>query len=209
MKIHNENVKKQIGLYEIENIDKANICTIAVKTKEYFEKFKNRSINKKHKGVRRDTPEMNFQSFTERIKVLRETDSEQTNIKMLQKRLLVKNTEMKVASVSKAQFANLNDKRYYFSDRIVSLPFGHPLLSDLCEFKKSFPKIHTFIEKEINKFLKMENQAVAKNQRCRVLPSIYAQPITYYKLNSNTKVIQKNSFDFATTQDYILNSKWL
>ena len=209
MKIHNENVKKHIGLYEIENIDKANICTIAVKTKEYFEKFRNRSINKKHKSVRRDTPEMNFQSFTERIKVLRETDSEQTNKKMLQKRLLVKNTKMKVASVSKAQFANLNDKRYYFSDRIVSLPFGHPLLSDLREFKKSFPKIHTVIEKEKNKLLKMENQAVAKNQRCRVLPSIYAQPITYYKLNSNTKVIQKNSFDFTTTQDYILNSKWL
>ena len=28
--IHNENVRKQMGLYEIENISDANICTIAV-----------------------------------------------------------------------------------------------------------------------------------------------------------------------------------
>ena len=43
-----------MGLYEIENIDNQNICTIAINPKEYFEKFKNRKINKKHKGVRRD-----------------------------------------------------------------------------------------------------------------------------------------------------------
>ena len=100
-----------------------------------------------------------------------------------------------------------------FSDGIVSLPFGHPLLSDLHDLKKSYPKVHTFIEKEKNKLLKMENQAVAKNERLRILRSIYAQPthnlrITYYKLNRNTKVNQKDSFDFTTTSYYILNSKW-
>ena len=108
----------------------------------------------------------------------------------------------------KVQYANLNDKRYYFSDGINSLPFGHPLLSDLHVLKKSYPKIHTVIEKEKNSLLKMENQAVAKKERLRVLQSIYAQPITYYKLNSNTKVNQRDSFDFMTTQDYILNSNW-
>ena len=55
----------------------------------------------------------------------------------------------------------------------------------------------------------MENQAVAKHERLRVLRSIYAQPITYYKLNSNTEVNQKDSFNLTTTRDYILNSKWL
>ena len=49
--IYNANTKKVMGLYEIENIDNQNICTIAVNPKEYFEKFKNRKINKKHKGV--------------------------------------------------------------------------------------------------------------------------------------------------------------
>ena len=51
-----------MALYEIENIGNPNICTIAINPKEYFEKFKNRKINKKHKGVRRDTPGMNFES---------------------------------------------------------------------------------------------------------------------------------------------------
>ena len=116
---------------------------------------------------------------------------------------------MKMTSINKVQFASLSDKRYYFSDEIVSLPFGHPLMSELRELKKSYPKIHTVIEKEKDKLSKLENQAVAKNERLRILQSIYSQPITYYKLNGNTKVNQKDSFDFMTTHDYILNSKWL
>ena len=70
---------------------------------------------------------------------------------MMQKTLQVKNVEMKVTRVSKVQFSNLNNKLYYFSDGILSLPFGHPLLSDLSELEKSYPKIHTVIEKEKNK----------------------------------------------------------
>ena len=66
---------------------------------------------------------------------------------MIQKGLQVKNTEMKITSVSKVQFASLNNKRYYFSDGIVSLPYGHPLLSKICQIKKSCPKIHTVIKK--------------------------------------------------------------
>ena len=41
-------LRKEIGLYGIDNIDNTNICTIAVNLKKYFEKLKNRSINKKH-----------------------------------------------------------------------------------------------------------------------------------------------------------------
>ena len=65
---------------------------------------------------------MNFERYAERIKVLREIDSECDEKKLLQKRLQVKNTQMKMSSVNKVQFASLNDKRYYFSDGIVSLP---------------------------------------------------------------------------------------
>ena len=96
--------------------------------------------------------------------VLREVDSKRVNKKMIQKRLQVKNTEMKVASVSKVQFANLNDKRYYFSDGIVSLPFGHSLLSDLCELKKSYPKIHKVIEQEKNNLLKLKMKPLQKTK---------------------------------------------
>ena len=53
--MQNKNTRKVMGLYEIENIDNANICTIAVNPNEYFEKLKNRSINKRDKGIRYDT----------------------------------------------------------------------------------------------------------------------------------------------------------
>ena len=70
-------------LYETENIDNPSICTIAVK--KYFKTLKNRPINKKHKGVRWDTPGMNFGSYAEKIKVLREIDSERIEKKLVQK----------------------------------------------------------------------------------------------------------------------------
>ena len=36
--VQNKEIKKQVGLYEIESIDNANIITIAVNPKEYFQK---------------------------------------------------------------------------------------------------------------------------------------------------------------------------
>ena len=37
--LHDISTKKVMGLYEIENLDNQNICTIAINPKEYFEKF--------------------------------------------------------------------------------------------------------------------------------------------------------------------------
>ena len=44
----NPDLKKQIGLFEVENIDKTNIITTALNPKEYYEKFNDYSDNKKH-----------------------------------------------------------------------------------------------------------------------------------------------------------------
>ena len=50
---------------------------------------------------------------------------------------------MKMKSVNKTQFAGLNDKRYYFHDGIVSLPFGHFLLEKVRKEKeKHRSKLH-------------------------------------------------------------------
>ena len=54
---------------------------------------------------------------------------------------------MVMTSVDKVQFASLNDKSFYFSDGIVSLPYGHPVLKEVRDYKKSLPKIHRVIEK--------------------------------------------------------------
>ena len=82
---------------------------------------------------------------------------------------------MKMTGINKIQFASINDKRYYFSDGVVSLPFSHPTLSSLRDLKKPYPKIHTVIEKEKKRLLKLENQIVEemKNERLRVLRSFY------------------------------------
>ena len=42
-------IKKQVGLYKIQSIDNANIITIAVNPKEYFEKYRDKTVNKKQK----------------------------------------------------------------------------------------------------------------------------------------------------------------
>ena len=43
----NENLGKRVGLFEIGNIDKPNVITIALNLKEYYERFSNHSDNKK------------------------------------------------------------------------------------------------------------------------------------------------------------------
>ena len=208
--VQDKTKKKEMGLFEIENIDNPNICTVAVNPKEYFEKFKDKNINKKHKGVRKNTKGMDFQRYADRIKDLRlDLKAEIVQEKVIQKRLQVKNTEMIMTSSNKVKFAQLNDKRYYFSDGIVSLPFGHPLLEKVREYKKSLKDIKSVIEDEKEKILKQENEAVNLNERLRILRTIYSQPFKYYTLKTNRPFISTQRDIITPTKKYILNSHWL
>ena len=208
--VYNATTKKQMGLFEIEHIDNSNVCTIAVNPKEYFETFKNKDINKKHKGVRKGTRGMMFENYANRIKRLRfDLNTTPSHESITQKRFEVRNTDMKMTSISKVKFARLNDKRYYFSDGIVSLPFGHVLLEKTREYKKKLSKIHEQIDKEKNTILKLENDAVMQNERLRILRCIFSQPLVYFDLHSHEPAEVKRAFKYATTKDYILNSYWL
>ena len=51
--VQDKNLKKQVGFYEIETIDNRNMTTFPVNLKEFFVKYKNENINKKHKGLKR------------------------------------------------------------------------------------------------------------------------------------------------------------
>ena len=42
-------LKKQVGAYALEVIGNPNMITIALNPKEYFEKYKDKNINEKHK----------------------------------------------------------------------------------------------------------------------------------------------------------------
>ena len=59
-------LKKQLGGYESEVIDNANMITITVNRKEYFEKYKDEYINKKHKKMREDA-QIGFDACARRI----------------------------------------------------------------------------------------------------------------------------------------------
>ena len=53
---------------------------------------------------------------------------------------------MQMKSVCKVQFGQLNDKRFYFCDGIVCLPFGNPYLEDLRKNKLKYRNIHSVIQ---------------------------------------------------------------
>ena len=105
---------------------------------------------------------------------------------------------MKMTTVNKV--ASLNDKKYYLSDRITSLPFDHLLLLELRDKKTAFSKIQEVIEKEKNNLLNQENKAVFQNERLRILRSIYSQSLANYKSNNKIKLNE-----FISTRKYILN----
>ena len=49
----NKKLQKRVGLFEIENIDKPSLITIALNPKEYYERFTDHTDNKKHKGLKK------------------------------------------------------------------------------------------------------------------------------------------------------------
>ena len=192
---------KQGGLYEIENIDNPNILIITINPKEYFEKYKDYSINTKHKGVKKNTPSMNFEAYSKRLATLREYYFPKKNKKIEQKRFQIVNESMKMKSVRKTQFAGLNDKRYYLHDGIVSLPFGHFRK----EKEKYRTKLHTEVKKEMYKFLELEGKAVHLCKRLRILRSILVQAPMLYQLDHSVIV---NFFAFKNTRELIINGSW-
>ena len=98
------------------------------------------------KGVRRDAVGINFESYANRINTLRNIDSELAQKKINAKKVTGKTYRNEDDSVNNVQFASLNNKPYYISDGIVSLPFGHLLFSELRELKKSYLKIQKYIK---------------------------------------------------------------
>ena len=79
---------------------------------------------------------MDFKAYSERPATLYEYCFESKPKKIEQERFLIINYSMQMKSVKKTQFSGLNNKRFYFHDRIVSLPFGHFLLNKVREEKE-------------------------------------------------------------------------
>ena len=66
----------------------------------------------------------------------------QKSKKLKQKRFQVINDAMQMNTVDKIQFGQLNDKRFYFPNGIVSLPFGHFLFNDIRKLRHQNRDMH-------------------------------------------------------------------
>ena len=163
----NKKLKKKVGLYEVESIDNANIVTIAVNPN------KQKAINKKHKGVKKSTPGMNFEAFSSRIMDIREYSyAEKMPKTITQKQFQIKNTKMQMTTAHRKKFAGLNDKRFYLSDGITSLPYGHFLLAETRDEKKQYKQIHKEIMRIKDNLIRQEHRASSKCERIRTLRPI-------------------------------------
>ena len=69
-------LKKQVGLFEIESINKANVITIALNPKKYYERSDDHSDNKKQKGLKKSTHGMDLDSYSSRLADLNEFSKE-------------------------------------------------------------------------------------------------------------------------------------
>ena len=205
--VQDKKLKKQVGLFEAENINKANVTTIAMNPKEYLEEFEDLSINKKHKGIKKGTPGMDFSAYCSKLASITEYFDFQikpNRTKIKQKRFQVINDGMQMNTVSKIQFGQLNDKRFYFPNGIVSLPFEHFLFNELRKERSQNRKIHLQIKEKKWDFIKRENEILNKSERLSVFCQIINGRPNLYTLKSEIPTLPC----LISTKDYISRNFW-
>ena len=73
-------------------------------------------------------------------------------------------------TVTKTKYSQLNDKKFYFPNDIISLHFGHPSLKEISEFKtEKGQKIKKYFWQEKEKLSAMEKTALQKKKKTRLL----------------------------------------
>ena len=83
------------------------------------------------KKLKKDWLVIDYENYAERIKPLFELDMKDDV------RISVKKGKMTAYKIRKTKFSQLNDKRIYFPNGIVSLPSGHLSLKEVDEHKKN------------------------------------------------------------------------
>ena len=107
--------------------------------KEYFEYFKSDNVDKKHKGIKKGSIGMEYENYAERIKPLFDFKfykKPKADMKEVV-HISVKKGEMATHKIIKTKLSQLNDKRVYFPNGILSLPFGHLSLKQVDDYKRN------------------------------------------------------------------------
>ena len=93
-----------------------------------------------------------------------------------------------MSMVTKNKFSQLNDKKFYFPNRVVSLPFHHP---PWVQAKKR-QRIEKYFWEKIDHLLRLENEALRPHPRLYLIHQILMSPPKIFIIN------QKSDFNQHT-----------
>ena len=156
---------------------------------------------------------MKFSNYANRIKSLVNFDnfekpsSEYKNVA----RFTVKKGDMVKTVVNKTICSQLNDKRFYFPDDILSLPYDHQILSEIDEFKKQTgQKIQKYFREKKDKLLKMEKKALKNKPRLYLYHQILMQQprIVNIKQKVGFEPINRSNIK-KSIKDIVLIGEWM
>ena len=102
--------------------------------------------------------------------------------------------------IVKNKFSQINDKRFYFPNGIISLPFGHMYLKEVDEYKNNKGKrIEENFWNGKENLLKLEKKCLAKSERLDFLNTILMQV---------PKIVNMNVTKFDRNTNFILSARW-
>ena len=128
-------------------------------------------------------------------------------------RISVKKGEMTTHKIKKSKFSQLNNKRFYFPNAIVSLTFGHLALREIDEYKKDKGRrIEKYFWTEKEKLLELEKSALKNTQRINFLNNTLEQipkivHVDCSKFDRNTKFLYKEELQ-QNILYFILGAEW-
>ena len=108
---------------------------------------------------------MNYENFAERIKPLYDFNTykkPKADSKNLV-RISVKKGEMTTHTIKKNKFAQLNNKRFYFPNGIISLPFGHKYLEEIENYKNEKGQNWKVLLERKRKIIRIREWMLKKN----------------------------------------------
>ena len=126
-------------------------------------------------------------------------------------RLTVVAGEVVKKTVTKSKFSQINDKRFYFPDGVVPLPFGHPLLKEMDEFKQEKgQKIEKYFWEVKENLFNLENKALKEHPRLYLYHQILMSTPKIFNISQkNDFTQQRKTLLKRDTKDIVLEGGWI
>ena len=104
-----------------------------------------------------------------------------------------------------------NHKRFYFPDGILSLPFYHPNLKELNEFKEKMgQRVEKYFWNEKEKLLEIEKRALKNNSRLYLYHQILTSTPKFFNISQKDNFKQENRSLFKkNTKDIVSEGQWI